>query len=48
MNMRKNDIISYMTKDRIEIPSSLPVNPVLLQKNYEANILKNMSLMRWP
>ena len=39
MNMRKNDMISYMIKHRIEI-LSLPVKPVLVQKIHEANIPK--------
>ena len=47
-NMRKNDMISYMIKHRIEIPSPLPVKPVLLQKIREATLLRSKSLMRWP
>ena len=39
MNMRKNDMISYMIKHRIEI-LSLPVKPLLVQKIHEANIPK--------
>ena len=39
MNMRKM-ILSYMMKHHIEIPLSMPVKPVLLQKICEANILK--------
>ena len=39
MNMKKM-ILSYMMKHHIEIPLSLPVKPVLLQKICEANILK--------
>ena len=37
MNMRK---MIFMIKHHIEIPLSLPVKPVLLQKICEANILK--------
>ena len=40
MNMRKNDMISYMIEHRIEIPSPLTVKPVLLQKIHVANIPK--------
>ena len=39
-NIKKNYMISFMTKHHIEIPSPLPVKHVLLEKIREANILK--------
>ena len=41
MNMKKkNDMILFMASHHIEIPSPLPIQPVLLQKICEINIPK--------
>lgn len=45
INMKKRFNL-FMTK-HIDIPTSLSVKPVFLDKIHEANIPKKLSLMRW-